>query len=105
MTCHTRDNKTLDLFYANSKEAYNSSPLPADIKALLEEKTRAFRSGNKEELKAVQKEMRRKIREGKNSYRRKTSSSREMPVESGKALKKFQGRGLQTPRLQGIIRG
>lgn len=27
-TCHTRDNKTLDLFYANSKESYNSSPLP-----------------------------------------------------------------------------
>ena len=28
VTCHTRDNKTLDLLYANSKEAYNSSPLP-----------------------------------------------------------------------------
>ena len=26
--CHTRDNKTLDLLYANSEEAYNSSPLP-----------------------------------------------------------------------------
>ena len=29
------------------------------------------KSGNKEELKAVQKELRRKIREGKNNYRRK----------------------------------
>lgn len=28
VTCHTRDNKTLDLFYANTKEAYSSSPLP-----------------------------------------------------------------------------
>ena len=28
VTCHTRDNKTLDLFYANTKEAYNSTPLP-----------------------------------------------------------------------------
>ena len=28
VTCHTRDNKTLDLLYANIKEAYNSSPLP-----------------------------------------------------------------------------
>ena len=28
VTCHTRDTKTLDLLYANSKEAYNSSPLP-----------------------------------------------------------------------------
>ena len=29
VTCHTRDNKTLDLLYVNIKEAYNySSPLP-----------------------------------------------------------------------------
>ncbi|KAI3374145.1 hypothetical protein L3Q82_006004 [Scortum barcoo] len=28
VTCHTRDNKTLDLFYANTKEAYHSLPLP-----------------------------------------------------------------------------
>ncbi|CAI5651296.1 unnamed protein product [Oreochromis niloticus] len=28
VTCHTRDNKTLDLLYANTKEAYSSSPLP-----------------------------------------------------------------------------
>ena len=50
-----------------------------DIKAPLKEKKRAFRSGNKEELRAVQKELRKKIREGKNSYRRKmerTSCSR-----------------------------
>ncbi|XP_065817350.1 uncharacterized protein [Labrus bergylta] len=26
--CHTRDNKTLDLLYANTKAAYRSSPLP-----------------------------------------------------------------------------
>lgn len=26
--CHTRDNKTLDLLFANTKEAYSSSPLP-----------------------------------------------------------------------------
>ncbi|XP_054872156.1 uncharacterized protein LOC111569300 [Amphiprion ocellaris] len=28
VTCHTRDNKTLDLLYANIKDAYSSSPLP-----------------------------------------------------------------------------
>ena len=28
VTCHTRENKTLDLLYVNIKEAYNSSPLP-----------------------------------------------------------------------------
>ncbi|KAI3351114.1 hypothetical protein L3Q82_005679 [Scortum barcoo] len=168
VTCHTRDNKTLDLFYANTKEAYHHSlPLPPlgradhnlvhllpvyktlvhrqpavtrtvkkwseeaeealkdcfnttlwdvfsdahgedidslthcltdyinfcventvptrtvrsfsnskpwitpDIKALLKEKRRAFVSGNKEELKSVQRELRRMIRKGKDCYRRK----------------------------------
>ena len=28
VTCHTRENKTLDLLYANTKEAYSSSSLP-----------------------------------------------------------------------------
>ncbi|XP_060718894.1 uncharacterized protein LOC132840862 isoform X1 [Tachysurus vachellii] len=28
ISCHTRDKKTLDLFYAISKEAYTSAPLP-----------------------------------------------------------------------------
>ncbi|XP_039892382.1 uncharacterized protein LOC120736396 [Simochromis diagramma] len=28
VTCPTRDNKTLDLLYANAEEAYSSSPLP-----------------------------------------------------------------------------
>ncbi|XP_013890172.1 uncharacterized protein LOC106537333 [Austrofundulus limnaeus] len=28
VTCHTRENKILDLFYANTKEAYKSLPLP-----------------------------------------------------------------------------
>ncbi|KAI4903430.1 hypothetical protein NFI96_002603 [Prochilodus magdalenae] len=167
VTCHTRDNTILDLFYVNTKEAYNSSPLPPlgrsdhslvhllpvykplvhrepavtctvkkwsketeealkdcfestvweelsdpngkdidslthcitdyvnfcventvptktvrcfsnsrpwinpDIKALLKEKKRVFRSGDKDQLKAVQRELKGKIREGKASYRRK----------------------------------
>ena len=41
----------------------NSKPwINPDIKALLKEEKKAFRSGNKEELKAVQKELRRKVR-------------------------------------------
>lgn len=28
VTCHTRDNKILDLFYAKTKDAHTSSPLP-----------------------------------------------------------------------------
>ena len=40
----------------------NNKPwINPDIKALLKEKKRVFRSGNKEELKAVQKELRKKI--------------------------------------------
>ena len=38
---------------------------------LFKEKISAFRSGNKEELKVVQKDLRRKIRQGKDSYRKK----------------------------------
>ncbi|CAI5660632.1 unnamed protein product [Oreochromis niloticus] len=167
VTCHTRDNKTLDLLYANTKEAYSSSPLPPlggsdhnlvhlqpvykplvhrepvvkrtvrkwsaeteealrdcfrstvwdnlcspleddlnsitdcitdymnfcvdntipikkvrcfsnnkpwinpEIKALLKEKIRVFRSGDKQELRVVQKKLKWKIRQGKENYRRK----------------------------------
>ncbi|XP_013889486.1 RNA-directed DNA polymerase from mobile element jockey, partial [Austrofundulus limnaeus] len=50
----------------------NNKPwINPDIKALLKEKKRAFGSGNKEEMKAVQRELRRKIRDGKESYRKK----------------------------------
>ncbi|KAK7896418.1 hypothetical protein WMY93_021743 [Mugilogobius chulae] len=165
--CPTRDNKTLDLFFVNAKEAYSSSPLPPlgradhnivhlrpvyqpivhrqpvvsrvvkrwspeseealrdcfdttvwtelcdphgedinamtecitdyinfcfentvpsrtvrcfsnnkpwinpDIKALLKEKKRAFKSGNKEGLRTAQKKLRRKIRRAKAAYRRR----------------------------------
>ena len=71
----------------------------------LKEKKRAFRSGNKEELKAVQKEPRKKIREGKNSYRRKMEDQLQQRKISGvwKSLKTISG--LQTPRLQGIRSG
>jgi len=50
----------------------NNKPwINPDIKALLKEKKRAFKSGNKDELKAMQRLLRRKIREGENSHKRK----------------------------------
>ncbi|TWW61172.1 putative RNA-directed DNA polymerase from transposon BS [Takifugu flavidus] len=50
----------------------NNKPwVTPDLKALLNEKKRVFRSGDKEELRRVQKELRRRIRRGKDSYRRK----------------------------------
>lgn len=168
--CHTRDNKTLDLLYANIKEAYSSSPLPllgrsdhnlvhllsayiplvskqppttryvrewseeasealrdcfettdwemlcnchgedidtlthcvtdyinfcventipkkkvrcfsnnkpwvtSELKALLNEKKILFKSGEKEELRRVQKQLRLDIRKGKDSYRKRLES-------------------------------
>ncbi|TWW59863.1 hypothetical protein D4764_06G0013930 [Takifugu flavidus] len=160
VTCHTRDNKTLDLFYANTKEAYHSLPLPPlglkkwseealkdcfnttvwdvfsdthgedidnltscitdyinfcventvptrtvrsfsnskpwitpDIKALLKEKKRAFVSGDKEELKSVQRELRRKIRQEKDNYRRKMENQLQQNNICGvwKGLKTISG--------------
>ncbi|XP_076828120.1 uncharacterized protein LOC143474522 [Brachyhypopomus gauderio] len=52
--------------FSNNKPWINS-----DIKTLLKEKKRVFRSGHKEEMKSVQTDLRRKIREGKTIYRRK----------------------------------
>lgn len=45
-----------------------------DIKATLNKKKRAFRSGDKEQLRLVQKELKDKIAEGKESYKRKLES-------------------------------
>ncbi|KAI3374668.1 hypothetical protein L3Q82_021241 [Scortum barcoo] len=53
--------------FSNSK----ALGLPRTLRLSLKEKRRAFVSGNKEELKSVQRELRRMIRKGKNSYRRK----------------------------------
>ncbi|TWW59246.1 hypothetical protein D4764_06G0007760, partial [Takifugu flavidus] len=145
VTCHTKDNKTLDLFYANTKEASlslflflplavptttfnahgedienltkcitdyidfcventvptrtvrsfsNSKPwITRDMKALLKEKKRAFVSGDKEELKTVQRELRRKIRQEKNNYRRKMENQLQQNNICGvwKGLKTISG--------------
>jgi len=42
-----------------------------EIKALLKEKKRVFRTGNRESLRTIQRELRIKIREGKDIYRKR----------------------------------
>ncbi|KAI5104598.1 hypothetical protein C0J45_6224 [Silurus meridionalis] len=72
----------------------NNKPwINPDIKTLLKEKTRVFKSGNKEELKTVQRELRKKIREGKPCYRRKMEDQLQQNNVSGvwKGLKTITG--------------
>uniref|UniRef100_A0A3P9LKD5 Reverse transcriptase domain-containing protein n=1 Tax=Oryzias latipes TaxID=8090 RepID=A0A3P9LKD5_ORYLA len=62
----------------------NNKPwITPEIKALLKGKKRAFKSGNKEELRAVQKELRRNIRQGKMSYKRKLEEKLQQNNVSG----------------------
>lgn len=42
-----------------------------DIKVLLNEKKRAFRDGDREQMRRVQRELKERIQQGKDSYRRK----------------------------------
>ena len=56
----------------------NNKPwMTRDLKALLEQKKRAFRSGDGEELRRVQKTLKGEIRRGKDIYRRKLEQSLE----------------------------
>jgi len=63
------------------------------IKALLKDKKRAFRSGNREELRIIQRELRWKIREGKNSYRKRMEEGLQQRNVSGvwRGLKTISG--------------
>ena len=76
--------------------------LKPDIKALLKKKKRAFRSGNKEELRAVQNQLRKKIREEKDSYRRKMENQLQWRNVSGvwKSLEKISSQ--MTPDSQAM---
>lgn len=51
--------------------------------ALFKEKKRAFKSEDKQELRAVQKELRRMIREGKARYRRRVLDQLQQNMVSG----------------------
>lgn len=57
--------KTVRLF------ANNKPWITPDIKGILKGKQKCFKLGNREQVKTVQRELRRKIREGKSSYRRR----------------------------------
>lgn len=72
----------------------NNKPwINPDIKALLKEKKRAFMSRNREELKAVQIRLRRKIREGKKTYRTKLENQLQASNVTGvwRGLKTISG--------------
>ncbi|TWW74415.1 hypothetical protein D4764_14G0004180, partial [Takifugu flavidus] len=72
----------------------NSKPwITPDIKVLLKEKKRGFVSGDKEELKSVQRELRRKIRQEKDNYRRKMENQLQQNNICGvwKGLKTISG--------------
>ncbi|KAI5086634.1 hypothetical protein C0J45_23309 [Silurus meridionalis] len=72
----------------------NNKPwINPDMKTLLKEKKRVFKSGNKEELKTVQRELRKKIRERKACYRRKMEDQLQQNNVSGvrKGLKTITG--------------
>lgn len=62
----------------------NNKPwITLDIKALLREEQRAFKSGDREKLKATQKELGKVIRSGKNSYRMKMENQLQQNSVSG----------------------
>ena len=65
-------------YFPNNKPWINP-----DTKTLLKEKKRVFKSGNKEELKTVHRELRKKIREGKACYRRKMENQLQQKNVSG----------------------
>jgi len=64
-----------------------------EIKALLKEKKRVFRTGNRENLRTVQRELRMKIREGKDIYRKRMEDQLQQNDISGvwKGLKAMSG--------------
>ncbi|KAI3376347.1 hypothetical protein L3Q82_016830, partial [Scortum barcoo] len=68
VNCCTRDNKTLDLLYAitaaHQQKVCSREPC-------CRRKGRAFQSGDRDELRRVQRDLKRKIKECKASYRRK----------------------------------
>ena len=51
--------------------AHNKPWITSDIKEVLNRKKRAFASGNRDDLKAVQKEFKAVLRKGKEEYKRK----------------------------------
>ncbi|XP_077578764.1 uncharacterized protein LOC144200462 [Stigmatopora nigra] len=74
----------------------NNKPwVTRDLRALLNKKKRAFRSGEKESLKTVQKELKREIRRGKTSYRRRLEKQlqRGNTKEFWRSLRTISGHG------------
>ncbi|XP_073727635.1 uncharacterized protein [Misgurnus anguillicaudatus] len=85
----------------------NNKPwINPDIKTLLKEKKRIFKSGNKEDLRNVQRELRRKIREGKACYRRKMEDQLQQNNVSDvwKGLKTITGHKESNSQVEGDLK-
>ena len=86
----------------------NNKPwMNSEIKTLLKEKKRVFKTGDREELKTVQRELRWKIREGKNTYRKRMEDQLQQKNVCGvwRGLKTISGHGGSNPRSLGIKSG
>nr|XP_008281790.1 PREDICTED: uncharacterized protein LOC103358552 [Stegastes partitus] len=72
-----------------------------DNKTLLKEKRRVFKLGDRDQMKAVQRELRKKTREGKGSYRRRMEEQLQQKDVSGvwRSLKTISGHNSSRPVL------
>ncbi len=87
--------------FSNNKPWINK-----DIKSLLNRKKRAFMAKDREELRAVQKELKRKLREAKNNYREKMEAKmgQNSPKEVWNGMKRMAGCSKPAPRVQGDLK-
>ncbi|KAM9812661.1 uncharacterized protein ACBT44_011751 isoform 1-T1 [Syngnathus typhle] len=80
----------------------NSKPwITPEIKDLLRDKRRVFKSGDRDLLKTVQRDLRKKIREGKSNYRRRMEDQLQRDDISGvwRSLNTISGRSNSRPAL------
>ncbi|TWW79918.1 hypothetical protein D4764_10G0009480 [Takifugu flavidus] len=102
--CSTRDRKTLDLLYANVTNAYCVSDyikFCTENSVPTKKKKRAFTAGDPAELRSVQKELKRSLKESKDAYRKKVEERLERnqtrDVWSGmRTITGFQKKGIRS---------
>lgn len=84
----------------------NNKPwVTSGIKALLNEKKRVFASGDREELRRVQKELRQRIRKGKDIYRRKLEKRLEQNSGWNRTTSGTSGEGCRTSQATAEVWG
>ncbi|KAI3361992.1 hypothetical protein L3Q82_012194, partial [Scortum barcoo] len=81
--CPTRDNKTLDLLYANAMDAYDATALPPwQVRPQLSHDDSQGLAGDREEQRRVQHELRDMLRTCKDNYRRKLEAKLQWPFST-----------------------